>query len=258
MPTMQTSVGGTTIPFPAATGAPIEDRAVVVLLSYLSFWLRYALNDALAALGTTTDTADESYDDACPGANIFPYDPRDVWPQNPKPALYIWWNGQTREVPKTLVYSLRERGLGFMWIFSQITYPDGDPARAGIQAAVDAVFRRALERGRHPEWGYGSFPVNSHAAIVAGIHGWKLLSSEPGMLAPVVEGNAAGHEQNVYPAVRGVIQVVERIYDDQPLAHPSGDDPSDVLLEQTFGIRTNELGDPNDQYDFGELILPRP
>lgn len=255
MPSLSTTVGAQPIPFPTAgAGTPIEDRAAVVLLDYLAFWLRYALDDKLAEIGGANPDLDppENYASACPAANLFPYDPAKIWPRNPKPALYVWWNGRRRRIPKTMVYDLRERELSFVWIYCQTTTPDGGVARSGLTAAVDAVLARAEHKGRHTGWSYGTFPANTLVSTVAGLHSWEIGQTEPGAYAPVVSSSSEGYESNFYPVVRGTILVRERVYNDQPEA------PDDLNTDPSVTIGTNEENPAEEALDLYEIRIPTP
>lgn len=255
MPNVSTTVGLQPIPFPTAgAGSPIEDRAAVVLGDYLAFWLRYALDAKLAEIGGANPDLDppETYSTAVASDAVFPYDPTKIWPRNPKPALYLWWNGRRRRLAKTMIYDLRERELSFVWIYCQSTSPDGGIARAGLTAAVDAVLARAEHRGRHPSWSYTGYPANTLVSTVAGVHSWEIQQTEAGAYAPVVSSSSEGYESNFYPVVRGTILVRERVYDDQPEA------PDDLNTDPAIVIGTNEQNPAEEALDLYEIRIPVP
>ena len=242
MPSVESYLGSTPIPFPAgSTPTHLVDPIVEAFLSYFGHWLRYGLNDKLASLGGQASDAQDSYSDACPVANRFPYSHENVWPNNPRPALYMRFTGESTTVPKTLVYSLRQRKIEFAWIFSLIQQPKSK-ARSGLANAVDAIFRRAKERGSHPTWSFTDFegtvyPVGTNVGRVVGLHDWQLGPTQVGSMAPNVEyADNTGREQNAYPAVMGSIVVWERIGAD------SFDRQTDANAESALQVNTSEDG----------------
>lgn len=241
MSSVDSYVGATPIPYPVGdTGSPIVDHAVAVFLSYFGHWLRAGLNDKLADLGGTK-LGSETPTSACPIANQFAYSHETIWPQNPRPALYLWWDGNSQTVSKTLAYDLRQRVLNFTWIYTQIRTPKS-AARNGLSAAVDAIFRRAVFRGSHPTWSYSdserTYATGMSVGRVAGIHEWQLGQTQTGMFAPVPEvpGGREGPEQNFYPALLGTLTIWERIGAD------SFDRQTDANAESTIRIDTSENG----------------
>lgn len=241
MPTIESFVGGNRVPIPVnSIGDPIEDRTCLVLGSYLAHWLRYALNDKLADLGGQTNASDEDYSDACPETNVFPYAYENIWPQNPKPALYVWQGGPAKTIRKTLAYSLRQRTLNVVWVYCQIRSPDEGAARSGLPTAVDSIFRRAEFRGSHPTWSYvdsdRTYPAGMNAGRVANLHDWGLGDFTMGKLAPIVSFQPEGRDQIYYPAVMGTIDVWERIGAD------SFDRQTDANAESSIEVTTYEDG----------------
>lgn len=241
MSSVESYLGATPIPFPPGSSpSPLVDPVVEALLSYFGHWLRYGLNDKLASLGGQS-VSEDSYSDACPSANRFSYSHENVWPNNPRPALYMCFNGQSQTVTKTLAYSLRQRTIEFVWIFSLIQQPKST-ARAGLLSVVDAIFRRAYERGSHPTWGFTDFegtvyPVGTNVGKVAGLYDWQLGQTMTGNFAPVASyGDDTGREQNAYPAMTGQIVVWERIGSD------SFDRQTDANAESSIQIDTSENG----------------
>lgn len=241
MPNIESFVGKNPVSVPiGAVGSPIEDRTCLIFGSYFAHWLRYALSDKLADLGGQTSKADEDYSDACPAANVFPYSNENVWPQNPKPALYLWQGGPAKTVRKTLAYNLRQRTINIVWIYCEIRSPDEGPARSGLTAAVDAILRRAEFRGSHPTWSYTdadrTYPAGTSAGRVAGVHEWELGELTPGILAPIVDFQPEGRDQIFYPALMGTLMVWERIGAD------SFDKMTDANTESTIEVNTSESG----------------
>lgn len=241
MSSVDSFVGATPIPYPVGdVGSHLVDHAVLVFLSYFGHWLSESLDDKLLDLkGSKLDN--ETPTAACPAANRFPYSHEIVWPQNPRPALYLWWDGNAQTTPKTLSYDLRQRVLNFTWIYCQQRMPKSN-ARAGLLAAVDATIRRAVFRGSHPTWSYSdattTYPVGMSAGRVAGIHEWQIGQTQTGRFAPVPDtvGATEGPEQNYYPALMGTLMIWERIGAD------SFDRQEDANAESTIEICTNENG----------------
>jgi hypothetical protein len=241
MSSVDSFVGATPVPYPVGdTGSPISDHAVNVLLSYVGHWLSESLDDKLLDLGGSK-LANETPTNACPVANRFAYSHETIWPQNPRPALYFWWDGNAQTVPKTLVYELRMRVLNFTWIYTQIRTPKS-AARNGLLAAVDATIRRAFFRGSHPTWSYSdgttTYPAGMNAGRVAGLHEWQMGQTKAGMFAPTPEvpGGREGPEQNFYPALMGTVTIWERIGSD------SFDRQADANAETTIEVDTSENG----------------
>lgn len=259
MSSAESYVGATPIPFPTGDApSALSDPIVDAFLSYFGHWLRYGLNDKLASLGgQATDTADV-YDDACPVANRFPYAHENVWPNNPRPALYMRFAGQGATVPKTLIYSLRQRTIEFAWIFSQIRQPKS-VARSGLLAAVDDTIARAFDRGSHPTWSFTDFEGTVYAAgtsvlRVAGLHAWQLGQTQTGNFAPVASfGDDTGREQTFYPALTGTITIWKRIGAD------SFDRQTDANAQTTIEVNTSENGGfVSDPLTIGSSVVLEP
>jgi hypothetical protein len=261
MPDVDTSFGKLVLPYPAgAESDPLIDPPVEVLLGYLGFWLRAMLNDKLASMGGgRPEATDENYADACPVANRFPYDPfvGEIWRRNPKPALYCWWKGSSVTTPKTMVYDLRTRELGLLWVFCEVQAPRNDELRHGALAAVDAVITRAIRRGSHPGYGHGSDDPGTPVWRSAGVAEIRLGQTTPGKLAPIPEGldrrdTSPGQVTGYYQAVAGSIFVSERVPADSLRV------PEDLNTDQTLTIATNEEGDVLDVVDLIEVVIPSP
>lgn len=255
MSSVDSFVGATPIPYPVGdTGSPISDHAANVLLSYFGHWLRASLNDKLLDLGGSK-IANETPTSACPIGNQFSYSHETIWPQNPKPALYLWWDGNAQTIHKTLCYDLRQRVLNFTWIYSQIRTPKS-AARNGLLAAVDATLRRAIRRGSHPTWSYSdgtqTYPAGMNAGRVAGLHEWEMGQTKSGMFAPVPEvpGGREGPEQNFYPTLMGTVTIWERIGSD------SFDKIADANAETQVEVTTSEDG--QDPLSLVEIVVPNP
>lgn len=241
MSSFDSFVGATPVPYPVgAVGSAVADHASNVFLSYFGHWLRSSLDAKLTDLGGQK-LSPETPTSACPIANQFAYSHEVIWPQNPLPALYLWWDGNSQTVPKTLAYELRQRVLNFTWIYTQQRTPRSN-ARTGLLAAVDATLRRAVHRGSHPTWSYSdgttTYPAGMGAGRVAGIYEWQLGQTMTGRFAPVPEtvGSREGPEQNYYPALTGTLMIWERIGAD------SFDRQTDANAETIIEVTTSENG----------------
>lgn len=263
MPSPDTTFGGLPLPVPAgAASDSFPDPACDALLDYLGFWLREMLNAKLASMGGARPARpgqpSEDPANACPVANVYAFDPMlgEVWRRNPKPAIYIWWNGQSKSTQKTIVYKLRERQLALLWVFVEVNSPEGDGKRYGTLAGVDAVIERAIDRGSHPSYGYDGATPGTPIWRSMGVDEIKIVDMVPGKLAPIPAGGerrdaAVGQVINYYPAVRGTIVVSERVPADSLGA-------DDLNVDMSMIVATNEEGDVLDPLDVVEIIIPGP
>jgi hypothetical protein len=261
MPSNETSIGGLSLPVAAgAAGDALPDPAALVLLDYLGFWLRLMLNDKLASMGgDVPERPEETYADACPAANLFPYNPMpgEIWRRNPKPALYCWWSGKSATVQKTMLKRYRIRELSLLWVFCEVQAPDNDELRYGTLPAVDGVIRLALEEGYHPSYGYGTDAPGTPLYKSAGVVEYAIGQSQPGVLAPIPETNnrmndSPGQILNYYPAVQASIMVTEEIVRRTPA------DPDDVHFGTNIVTKTNESADSAGGLTVVEIIVPGP
>ena len=261
MPSNETSIGGLPLPVPAgAASDALPDPAALAILDYLGFWLRLMLNDKLASMGgSVPERPNENYANACPAANLFPYNPMpgEIWRRNPKPALYCWWSGRSQTVQKTLVVRNRIRELSFAWIFCEVQAPANDELRYGTLPAVDGIVRIAIDEGYHPGWSYGEHATGTPLFRAAGAVEIAMGDSRPGVLAPIPEtgvrmNDAQGQILNYYPAVMGSLMVTERIGRLPPA------DPEDVNFGMTFVTKTNESADSAGGLDVVEIHIPGP
>lgn len=261
MPSNETNIGGLALPVPAgAASDPLPDPAALAILDYLGFWLRLMLNDKLVSMGgDVPERSDETYGDACPAANLFPYNPMfgEIWRRNPKPALYVWWSGRSRTEQKTIVQKQRVRELSLLWVFCEVQAPENDELRYGTMPAVDGVIRLAIEEGFHPDYGYGDDAPGTPLWRSAGAVDVVMGESRPGVLAPIPEGGdrvaeARGQILNYYPAVMGSIMVTERIGRRTP------SDPEDVNFGMSLTTKTNESADSAGGLDVVEIHIPGP
>lgn len=249
------AVGGLSLPIDAGVASTaLADPAVVALADYIGYWLRLTLNAKLANMGGPTDLTGQVYNNACPSTNVYTYDPQQFWVRNPKPALYVWWNGRSTRARGTLVYDFRERELDILWVFSETHAPDGDDMRAGLPAAVDATIWRAHSRGSHPSYGYNGAAPGTPIYRSMGVDAWEYTEGVAGSLVPVpasdarVGGVGDGQVVRYHPALKGKVVVRERVYQDS--VDPMGD--------SQISIFTSEIGDPLNQAEFATVVVQPP
>lgn len=243
MTTVASTVGPLTLPIPAgAANSPIADPLIDGLLEYLAFWIKWALDAKLANL-QGPDTVAVS--DACPEANRFGFNPAGWWvrvmTETRQPALFVWHQRSSR-TKQTMVYDMRERQIGVMYAFPEFLGPRAYPTRSGLIQAVDAVIRKAFERGAHP--GYQNDMQFVDTIADPGTLEVILDNAEEGFefVGPQIGAGAGGQpdggfEQYGFPTLRGTIIARERILGD------SLEDPDDILNGISVGLYHNEQGD---------------
>ncbi len=265
MPTAVNAVGRLQLPLDAGViNTQIDDPVVTGILDYLAFWLRASLNTKLANLeGTSAD--------AVPVINRFPWDPRSYFVRGrqdgaatPFPALYCWWNGKSSFAPRASLTEMRQRPIGFAWIFDELELPGALEDRHGLLAAADAAVSSALSLRYHPAYGVGDGRVGSCVPVELGLTGpgWRYDGGTPTMMAAIPGSGAAnsglasgrdtGHVNRAYPALHGTIQVWEKVGQFFPA------DPGDVLQEVQTTIATNAEGSTDDAADIFERYLEAP
>jgi hypothetical protein len=250
-----TQFGGNRFPLVAGPADGVLRPAVAdALLDFLSFMLNWALNDRLAQM-------DPRNAEAVPALNRFAYDPAELWPQNPTPALYLWWKSSNKSQHSALRDRI-EASYGFMYIAQEIKVPGGVEPLDGFGELVDQVIRYAADQGYHPDYSYNGAPLGELINITLGWQGWEVSESQAGRLRPVPGQH--GVDQHYYPAVMGTIKcwtVVEQRSPDAPTGGASPGDPGtpgDVLSDITAGVYTNADGDVNDTVLILEGVLPAP
>lgn len=253
MPTQASAVGALDLPIAAGTiSDALADPVVTGLLAFLGYWIKLELDAKLAVQSPTSA-------DACPTANRYPYDPRGYWVRNAKPALYVWWKGQSEIVDQTLVYTKRERDLGVFYVFEELVAPDGMVPRAGIIAAVDAAIAKASERGYHPSFSHNGAAAGTplHLALAsAGMLGWEYRGGSAGWMVPVPDASAraggagTGYVQRGFPALDGTIRVWERVLGPQ---QSDADTNRDALFTMSL-----DDGDGRDPVDLVSRYLVGP
>lgn len=252
MPSQTTTIGNLTLPVPAgAQNSDLDDPTVSGIADYLRFWLRNSLNTKLAnTQGTSAD--------AVPSANVFKYDPNTYFVRNAFPALYVWWNGRSSVETNrsTLLYDVRKRELHVLWLFDEMLAPNALTPRHGLLAAVDATLAKALERMRHPSYGYGSDAAGTSLLTSLNLVGAEYLGGEAGFMAGVpasdsrAGGPGEGQAQRGYPALKATIAVWERIDQD------TLEDPGDVMGDTLLTI--NASGDGVDAVELMQRWLTSP
>lgn len=253
MLSVASTVGGLSIPVPAGVAnAALQDPPVAVLLDYFGYWLRESLNAKLANIGAPVN-GDDSYTDACPTANRFPYNPEVLWTHNPRPALYIWWDGRSQTAPHTILCAKQMRELHLLWIYGGMKSPSGQRVFGGLPAAVSAVLHKAADRGAHPSFGNGAAVYKAMGVIK-----WTLVDTQVGAMSRVPTadtrpgGTGDGTIADFFPAVRGRIAIEELIGADTMTS--SDAHTADDLIT----IQTNEEGDAQDLYDYAEAYVENP
>lgn len=249
MPTESATVGGLLLPLPAgAISDPTDDPAITLLLAFVGHWLKATLDDRLA-IQTPTSA------DACPDDNRHPWDPlpTGVWTRMSKPALFIFSQGEEKQVELTGIRTYRQRELGLFYVFDELQLPSGIVARAGLMEAAAKTLARAFDRQSHPTFEYGAYAVNSTIGrMLTGDpmdFGADLISTTQGFMAVVPgarsrEGfEADGRIERGFPCLNAKLRVMERVNLDQ---FEDGDEIADF----TGTISTNtDTPDPTDVYD---------
>jgi hypothetical protein len=254
-------VAGTTYPLTAgATRSSLEDPVAVGLIDYFAHWLNTSLNAQLAVMTGHTATAVPVNDfTALPseGVHRCAYDPMGTWVRNATPALYVWWKSD-RPVNHSTLKDGRVSTYGILYVSDEIIAPAGSQHIAGIAPHVRRVLNLTEDRGYHPTYGYGDDEDGTPIHISLGIHAWRFTRLQAGAMAPVPNvssapgGEGEGGVVVYYPAVEGDMEVIEVIGQQIPV------DPTDLLVNTTLDIRTNEFGDVTDTVEMLDRYLPAP
>jgi len=250
------TVGALTLPVPAAAAAgdKLEDPFIEALLDFAAFYIKDALDTRLAQIlpaGSITD--------ACPVANRFswdPLEPRGVDKKMPLPALFIWWNGDSRRVPYTQLYNYRVRMLDILYVYEERPTRASLKERRGWSNVVDAALHKMSQREAHqnytPPGGAPGMPVYQALGPLTESQ-WWYNGGRPGRFGidegPLAERRAAKRSGRDWPAVKGTFEVWEKV------SGRTLEDPADVLHDGLFAIRGANEGEP---VDIMQRVLPAP
>lgn len=234
--------GGLTLPLPATPAGRVRDPIAHALLDYIGFYLNTMLGPQFALLYPSTPTP-------CPSSSRFAYDPKEVWPQNSIPALYLHWKG-ARSQTWSLVRDREVATYELTWIAPGRNEPGGAANTSGIVAVAARVLRQAADRGWHPSYSYNGAPTGEPVHISVGFQGWELSETMPGLFRPVP--STKGARADYYPALKAQIKTFNII------EAPAPQDPGDALGGSVIGIYTNGQGDIHDTVLFSQANLPAP
>lgn len=255
MPTQTSLIGSNTLPVPAGTlDSDLSDLTEDGLLDYLAFWIKNTLDTKLANM-----TADPTVTDSVPTANRFTYNPLDgqIWVRNSTPALYVWWDGEAKDVQATLSYRHVVRTLKAFYVFNELDFPGERSYHCGLSGLVALSFFKAAERGRHPSYGHGSDAAGTPIAKSLNWVQWWCTGATDGTQWMVPGGSNAGGigigegaEQRGFPFTVGTFEIVERIDQDQLVF------PDDVLGDADIAIDTGDT--VQDTFTILNRIAPPP
>lgn len=234
MPSETSAVGPLTLPIAAGTvGDRVADPAVDALLDFLAFYLNESLSDKLANVPGTSAVA-------VPDANRFPWnptEPRGHHVRLPVPSLFAWWDGRSQPFEReTAAYLYRQREIHVIYVFDELPAMAALDKRAGLLAAVDAVFFKAADRGYHPDYEYNGVTgqMLAFTATDPDRFSFTYMGGSPGRFG--IEAPEGGEKSGRdYPALRGSFLVRERI------DGPSLTDPDDMAGDLELGITNDEV-----------------
>lgn len=236
MPLEASAVGAIDLPVAAgAVGDKISDPIVDAILDFASFYIKNSLDDKLKNIlpaGLITD--------AVPVANRFdfsPLEPRGLQVTLPVPALFVWWEGDSRMVEMTVLHKYRVRVLELLYVFPELPKMAEMARRIGLISVVDAAMHKMSYRQLNDAYAYKTNPTSmgiSQALAPIDVVDWSYNGGSPGRFG-IDEGvgaerRAKKNSGRDYPALRGSFTVHERI---QP---KTLQDPEDVLHDSPFGI----------------------
>jgi len=231
-------VGGTQLPVPAgAAGDKFTDPLVEALLDFSAYYIKWAVDAKLAKLtGTPSDSV--------PAANRFtfnPLEPRGHAKTLPRPALFVWWEGDSQWTQQTMLYAVRSRDVNFMYVFDELPGFDEMDRRSGLMSAVDAAMFQMSVRQVVNAYSYGTAPagawINTVLADPTMIE-WDWKGAHPGRFGidegPHAERRAAKRSGRDWPALMGGWRVDERV------ALRTLSDPTDVMPDITVTINGSD------------------
>lgn len=266
MPSSSFYAGGQLLPRAAAgTNSQWRDATLDGLLAYFAFWLRTTLSAKAAEMGGPVSSA--AITDACPAANLFPFNHNGTFMRPlagasaaPLPGLWLWEEsaeatkeGATLFHPVVLVRTLR-----LNWIFPEVQVPDGIAARSGIVSDALSTIAKACDEGFHPSYAPTGHPAGTAMHTALSLLGFSFVRGQYGAMAPkpngasVRDGRASdeGVAQRHFPALDATIRVHERIGNWEAVV------PDDTLGDSTLTI---EHGDSTaDTIEILERVLTAP
>lgn len=236
MPSEASAVGAIELPVASgAVGSKIEDPVVGAILDFASFYIKDVLDAKLQNIlpaGTIVD--------AVPAANRFdfgPLEPRGLQITLPVPALFVWWDGDSRVMEMTLHYSYRVRVLEILYVFPELPKTAEMERRIGLVSTVDAALHKMSFRRFNDAYAYGTSPAGmgiSQALAPVDVIDWEYNGGSPGRFgideAPGVERRAKRSSGRDYPALMGSFTVYERVQ------QKTLEDPGDVLHDSLMAI----------------------
>jgi hypothetical protein len=236
MPSEASAVGALELPIaPGAVGDKLADPIIEAVLSFAGFYIKDALDEKLKNILPSGLMLD-----AVPNANRFDFDPLE--PQGikvtlPVPCLFVWWEGISTVMEKTLLYSFRVRNLHLLYVFPELPKLSEVKRRAGLISSVDAAMHKMSERQLHTSYSYNGNPAGmgiAQALAPLGVVGWEYVGGQPGRFGidegPGADRRVKKHSARDYPALRGVFKIHEKV---QPMTM---EDPGDVLHDGNFSI----------------------
>lgn len=228
-------VGGLTLPITAEqSGEQLADPMVKELLARSAHAIRLDLTNRfrnIRPVGSITDPV--------PPDNMFPFnpmEPRGIKVKLPLPALFIWWEGDSRWKDWSQLKWLRERDLHLMYVFTEPPQIEALTERVGVLNAVDACLFKMSQRRVYP-----TYEDNRTAADVIGgrcAASWQWMGGRMGRFGidegPNAERRAKKRSGRDWPALKGRFMVKE-------LVEPRmACDPDDANIEGQAVIHGND------------------
>lgn len=256
MPSEAGLVGG--LQLPVAAGAAKEqfvDPVVAALLDFAAFYIKNAIDAKLAMLTGTSS-------DAVPTANRFPFDPleaRGHAVKLPHPSLFVYWDGMSSSEQQTMLYTVRKRTIGMMYVFDELPHFEEMERRYGLYNAVDAAMHQMSVRQVHQDFGHGTDPDGSWISLTLpekyNFMDWRWQGGMPGRFGidegPRAERRFAKNSGRDWPAVKGSWEVEERV-ELQTLS-----DPEDLMGDVLMGIYGSD-GETAETTHIMDRVLPAP
>lgn len=158
-------VGATTTPVtPGARNAPLVDLLVEGLLDYSA----HLINRVSAAADKIIprDEADLTTTpfELVPAANRFSHNPherRKFHAGFPIPSLWVWWDGTSKLLSRTVSYKYRERKIKLLYVFDELPDEDFVQARAGLFALIEAELMLGSSSQWQPDYSFNGAPLGT-------------------------------------------------------------------------------------------------